>query len=658
LPFILLCGAVVAIHELGHAFTLKHYGGIVPEIGLLFMCLSPGCYTNTTDSYCLTKRRQRILVVGAGMLCQLVLWTIGFWFWLLLTPGTWLKTGSYLFMVAALFTFAINLNPLAKFDGYYLAVAATGINNLRARSFLFYLNLIKRQPILETKRDGGILALYAPLSLAYSLLIFGHLIAWLVGWSLSNLPAFTCAVLLLWAIYYYFPSSGSSMTSATPSSPNSRPHVEPSIAQTASKGLSLPKTPTRAIWIGSIVLGIGAISLIPIPNNITGDASINSTPGARQVVTMPESGLVKAIRVKLNQQVVPGQIIAELSSSELDRQRLEVDRRLAEAISERDVAQQQLNLALGRQAEISTRVDASAQTAARMQQDLTSSNTPRIRQFQQQQTERQREITGLQTQLSIVNAQIERESVLVKEGALPLSRLDQPRREQAALQTQIAAAQAQIAQLDEQIATTTKDLRDELSDLRQPEVNAAIAALNSAGQEIGSMQVLIQKWERQIPLLLAEKQQLSDRAAQLTLKASVAGTITTADLDLLQGQRLPEGKEVLTISDAKQQTAMIELPQSDAYRVRVGMPVTFRLQDGDLQGFDATILEIPPAISPDNPQKPQQKPIVKVRIGFAAQTPEFTLGTQGYAHVRLGSIPLYQKVGYELQKLIPTGRFL
>jgi putative peptide zinc metalloprotease protein len=53
--------AVVTLHELGHAFTLKYYGGIVPEIGLLIMMLMPAAYTNTTDSYCLVKRRQRIL---------------------------------------------------------------------------------------------------------------------------------------------------------------------------------------------------------------------------------------------------------------------------------------------------------------------------------------------------------------------------------------------------------------------------------------------------------------------------------------------------------------------------------------------------------------------------------------------------------------------
>ncbi|NER49589.1 MAG: M50 family metallopeptidase, partial [Symploca sp. SIO1A3] len=101
IPFTLLAAFVVTLHELGHAFTLKHYGGIVPEMGFLFMCLIPAAYTNTTDSYCLS-RWQRILVVGAGILVQVNLAAIALWLWNLSTTGSWLHTTSYLLMVASL----------------------------------------------------------------------------------------------------------------------------------------------------------------------------------------------------------------------------------------------------------------------------------------------------------------------------------------------------------------------------------------------------------------------------------------------------------------------------------------------------------------------------------------------------------------------------
>lgn len=206
-PFALLVMLVVSLHELGHAFTLKHYGGIVPDIGLLFMCLMPGCYTNTTDSYCLVKRRQRALVVGAGVLVQLIIWAVALWLWNLSNPNSWLHTASYLLMVAALLTVAVNLNPLSKFDGYYLAVAITGINNLRSRSFQFYSQLLRGRMSEKKNRVRLILAAYAPFSLAYTLLVFGHLLLFVCEWCVSNIPTIALILLTLWAIYFYSPTS-------------------------------------------------------------------------------------------------------------------------------------------------------------------------------------------------------------------------------------------------------------------------------------------------------------------------------------------------------------------------------------------------------------------------------------------------------------------
>lgn len=203
LPFGLLSIAVVTLHELGHAYTLKRYGGVVPEVGLLFMCLMPTAYTNTTDQYALPRRRQRALVVGAGLLCQGAIAALAWLGWNLAVPGSGLAAMSYLLLVAALFTVAMNLNPMARFDGYYLLIALTGINNLRSRSFGYYRSLFSRQPCGEPRSIRWILALYAPLSLMYLLLVFGQLLAWVGQWLLVNLPMLTLLLLGLWAIYYY-----------------------------------------------------------------------------------------------------------------------------------------------------------------------------------------------------------------------------------------------------------------------------------------------------------------------------------------------------------------------------------------------------------------------------------------------------------------------
>lgn len=687
IPFILLCGLVVALHELAHAFTLKHYGGIVPEIGLLVMCLMPGCYTNTTDSYCLVKRRQRLIVVGAGILCQWILWAIGLWLWLVLTPGTWVHTGSYLLMVAALFTLAVNLNPLAKFDGYYLAVAATGINNLRSRSFLFYFNRFAGKPVRERGRDQIMFALYAPLSLLYTLFVFGHLLWWLVEWCLTHIPTLSLALLLLWGLLHFLPkflSQASTMTSHSaqskarpplqvvpPHSPQTQrsesfpeaiaqPELERSQPAAPAIDSKASRFPKRLVILGLISLGMVGIGLIPLTDTVTGDATIGSTSGQRQVVTMARAAQITAIYVRQNDRVRPGQLLAELSSHELQQQGIEVERKLAEARGEWETTQQYFKLATEKEVGAQVKTQHGKLRADLLREELeqlkAGQASPRIRQLQSQQTEKQRQIQGVEAQLLILSGQIDRYSELVREGALPLAKVDELRREAIALQTQQATLKAQIETLGQQIATTQKEMRDDLIGRRQPEVEESQTTALLGQQEISAARATLQKWAGQIALLERQQQQILGQQNGLKLRATVAGVVTTPDLDVLEGQKLPEGKEVLTIAAVSQPTVRVELPQSDAVRVKVGMPVTLRIQDAGLEGYRAVVQDIPPITATENPQQPQQKPLVQVKVRLEEGQP-FTLGTKGYAHVQLGQVFLYQKVGRELLKLIPVGRF-
>merc|ERR1739838_70097 len=108
-----------------------------------------------------------------------------------------MQQNSYLLMSAALITVVLNLNPLNAFDGYYLLVAMTGINNLRKRSLLFYLDLFQRQPSPEKTSDQAILAIYAPLSIIYTVLVLGYML-WLVGnWIGEFLPVILSSVPLV-----------------------------------------------------------------------------------------------------------------------------------------------------------------------------------------------------------------------------------------------------------------------------------------------------------------------------------------------------------------------------------------------------------------------------------------------------------------------------
>ena len=66
-------GIIKCLHELGHALVCKHFGGEVPEMGLLLLVFVPCLYTDVTDAWRLPNKWQRILVSAAGMLVELVI---------------------------------------------------------------------------------------------------------------------------------------------------------------------------------------------------------------------------------------------------------------------------------------------------------------------------------------------------------------------------------------------------------------------------------------------------------------------------------------------------------------------------------------------------------------------------------------------------------
>jgi len=64
--------AVILIHELGHGFTCKYFGGEVRELGFMLLYFQPAFYCNVTDAWSFPDRRARLWVTAAGSWIQLV----------------------------------------------------------------------------------------------------------------------------------------------------------------------------------------------------------------------------------------------------------------------------------------------------------------------------------------------------------------------------------------------------------------------------------------------------------------------------------------------------------------------------------------------------------------------------------------------------------
>ncbi len=104
-------------------------------MGVAVMVLWPVLYTDTSDAWRLASRRRRLVIGAAGMATELVLAAWATLAWSFLPDGP-LRTAAFLLATSTwVITLLINLNPLMRFDGYYLLSDWLGIANLQDRAF-------------------------------------------------------------------------------------------------------------------------------------------------------------------------------------------------------------------------------------------------------------------------------------------------------------------------------------------------------------------------------------------------------------------------------------------------------------------------------------------------------------------------------------------
>jgi len=128
-------GAAKVLHELGHAYAAKHHGCRVATMGVAFMVMWPVLYTDSSGAWRLSSRRKRMSIGAAGMLAETALAAWATLAWSFLPDGVLRSAAFTLATTTWLLTLAVNLNPLMRFDGYFLLTDALNVPNLQNRSF-------------------------------------------------------------------------------------------------------------------------------------------------------------------------------------------------------------------------------------------------------------------------------------------------------------------------------------------------------------------------------------------------------------------------------------------------------------------------------------------------------------------------------------------
>ena len=69
----LLFPLIKVLHEFGHAFAVKTFGGEVHEMGIMLLVLSPVPYVDASASTAFANKWHRAIVGAAGMIVELVI---------------------------------------------------------------------------------------------------------------------------------------------------------------------------------------------------------------------------------------------------------------------------------------------------------------------------------------------------------------------------------------------------------------------------------------------------------------------------------------------------------------------------------------------------------------------------------------------------------
>ncbi len=306
LPLLLAVAfAVMSAHEFAHGLTLKHFGGKVEEMGLMFLYFIPAFYCNVSDAWMLRKR-ERLLVTAAGGFFQLVIWawaTIG---WRFLAQETLASAVCLVVIGFSGIHTLFNLNPLIRLDGYYLLADALEIPNLRAKAFRHLKRICvailsgrwsyrRGEPI--EPREARIYIAYGLAALAFSAALLGIMLERIGSWLLQSYG--------IWGLLFAAALCLMAMTGVR----------ENAVPQSKGLGAFVLGKVKKLRHLVLLMAVLVVASILPWELKVGGDFAI--LPYSEVTVTPQVDGTLKSIHVDEGHAVQVGSVLAEIENLEL-----------------------------------------------------------------------------------------------------------------------------------------------------------------------------------------------------------------------------------------------------------------------------------------------------------------------------------------------------
>lgn len=188
---------VVLLHELGHGFACKYFGGEVHELGFMLVYFQPAFYCNVNDAWSFPERHARLWVTAAGSWVQLLIASLAALTWWVARPDTLISQAALVAMVVGgMTTVLANANPLLPLDGYFALSDWLEIPNLRHRAIAHFGWWVRRhltgldapEPPASA-RERRVFLIYGALASVYVTLVLAATAMFVirVGWRVWGL---------------------------------------------------------------------------------------------------------------------------------------------------------------------------------------------------------------------------------------------------------------------------------------------------------------------------------------------------------------------------------------------------------------------------------------------------------------------------------------
>jgi len=299
--WIILIGLKV-IHEFGHGYACKLYGGDVPEMGAYFILMTPCAYVNATSAWKFPSRTQRLVVGLGGMYFESIIAGIAAIVWSATDASLFNSLAYQTMFVASLTTIGFNINPLMRFDGYYILSDLLEMPNLRSRSTAYIQSRLVHlitgatpTPIPATRFMHGVFIIYGLAAYLYRLVLMTSI-------SLLLIAKFAFVGLAMAGLYV-----GTQLL-----------HFVRKVASFIGRSDLPPLVRARALIAAAVILLAvpGFMVAVPLPGWVTLTGAVE--PEVLRIETAPSSGVVREVAIEPGDRIRPDDRLAQLESQDAE----------------------------------------------------------------------------------------------------------------------------------------------------------------------------------------------------------------------------------------------------------------------------------------------------------------------------------------------------